>query len=130
MDQSNPPTTADRRGRRSQVFMAATLEVSGASLPVKLRNLSSVGALVEGKVIPVEGTTLVFRRNDLAVPARVAWVNGTRGGIAFDAILGDEDLLRHVPAPQPRPENPFRRPGIAGPAPEWIWRPSRDRGGN
>ena len=44
MDQSS--NTQNRKVRRSNVLMAASLELSGTSLPVKLRNLSAEGALV------------------------------------------------------------------------------------
>ena len=42
------------------------------SMPVKLRNLSAEGALVEADKLPVEGTAILFRKGDLSVPGRVA----------------------------------------------------------
>ena len=114
MDESNTPM--HRRSRRSNVLMAATIETSGESLPVKLRNLSSQGALVEADRLPIEGSPVVFRRGELAVTGHFAWVHGHRGGIAFDQELSPEDLLRHVPAPKPRSEpadsSLYRRPGL------------------
>ena len=56
MDQSNNPQ--NRKTRRSNVLMSASLELSGTSLPVKLRNLSAEGALVEGDKLPVEGASI------------------------------------------------------------------------
>jgi hypothetical protein len=134
MDQSNPPK--DRKSRRAVVLMKATLELSGASIPVKLRNLSADGALVEAPDMPVEGSAVLFRRNELAVSGRVAWVKGNRGGIAFDTALSPDDVLRHVPQPQPRKENLYRRPGLSAQplsaaerqfGRDWVWSPSKGK---
>lgn len=102
----------NRRQRRSNVLMAAALELSGASIPVKLRNLSADGALVEGERLPVEGAEVIFRRNELAMPARVVWVREERAGISFRDELPPETVLRHVPTPRPRVMPEFRRPGF------------------
>src|SRR5512139_383211 len=56
MDQSN--NAQNRKSRRSNVLMSASLELSGTSLPVKLRNLSAEGALVEGDKLPIEGASI------------------------------------------------------------------------
>ena len=44
----------NRRSRRSPVLLAASIEVGGTSLKVKLRNLSEEGALIEGERLPEE----------------------------------------------------------------------------
>ena len=74
MDESG--ITQNRRTRRSQLMMTATLEVSGRAFKVKLRNLSAEGAQVEGEDVPVEGTVLMFRKGTLAVVGRVVWCKG------------------------------------------------------
>lgn len=110
MDQSDNPQ--NRKSRRSNVLMAASLELSGASLPVKLRNLSSDGALVEGAKLPVEGAAVQFRKGELSLAGRIAWVKGGRAGVSFEQKLQPEQVLRHVPAPRPRIQPEFRRPGL------------------
>ncbi len=110
MDQSNNPQ--NRKTRRSNVLMAASLELSGTSLPVKLRNLSAEGALVEGDKLPVDGAAILFRKGDLSVPGRVAWAKTRHAGISFDRKLDPEQVLRHVPVPRPRVKPDFRRPGL------------------
>ena len=127
MDQSNMPQ--NRKNRRSNVLMSASLELSGTSLPVKLRNLSAEGALVEGDKLPVEGASLLFRKGDLSMPGSVAWVNGRQAGINFAQKLNPEQLLRHVPTPKPRVAASFRRPGFKaesdrseGFGDAWHWR--------
>ena len=102
----------NRRSRRSNVLMAATLETATGSATVTLRNLSADGALVEGDRIPAEGSLLVFRKKDLAVGGKVAWISERRAGIAFDSKLEPETVLRHIPAPKHRMEPSFKRPGF------------------
>ena len=110
MDESS--MSQSRRSQRSNVLMAATLESAAGTAKVTLRNLSSDGALVEGDRIPEEGSLLVFRKNDLAVGGKVAWISERRAGIAFDAKLEPEMVLRHIPAPKHRIESSFKRPGF------------------
>jgi hypothetical protein len=111
MDESG--TTQNRRARRSHLLMAATLEVSGRAVNVKLRNLSSEGAQVEGDQIPVEGTELLFRKGELAVAGCVIWTKGKQAGIRFVQTLETQAVLNHIAVPRPRVETEFRRPGLA-----------------
>ena len=111
MDQSS--TNQNRRSRRSPVFLAATVEVAGVPQPVKLRNLSEEGALIEGEHLPLEGTTTFFQRNDLRLKSRVIWVLGTYAGVAFARPLRSDEVLRNVPQPRQRQDADFRRPGLA-----------------
>jgi hypothetical protein len=107
-------STQNRRHSRSNVILTATLETSGGSLAVMLRNLSQEGALIRGDGLPEEGSRVLFHRDGLSVPSRVAWSHCGHAGLAFDFPLFPKELLRHVPEPQPRPEIPIkRRPGLA-----------------
>ena len=103
----------DRRSRRSPVLLAATVEVAGQPVSVKLRNLSEEGALVEGDRLPLEGSVTIFQRNDLRIKGRVVWVHGRYAGVAFDRPLKTEQVLRNVPKPKPPVQTDFRRPGLA-----------------
>lgn len=134
MDQSC--ITQNRRSRRSNVLLSATLDASGTVHPVKLRNLSTEGALVEGEKLPIEGSQVLFRRNDLEVESRIAWVSGRHAGVAFGAPLKAEDVLRNVPKPRPRMRTEFKRPGLSSRelTPEekrlldsWVWAPTLER---
>ena len=111
MDESG--ITQNRRSRRSPVLLSAKVELHGADVAVILRNLSAEGALIEGAQLPPEGATTTFRRNELAVKGRVAWVEGRYAGVSFDRQLEPDELLRHVPKPRERIEPRFRRPGLA-----------------
>ena len=121
----------NRKARRSNVLMSAAVEYSGVSIPVKLKNLSSEGALVEAGDLPIEGAEVLFRKAELSLRARIAWVEGKRAGISFAVHLSPEAVLRHVPTPRARVQPEFRRPGF-GPEPlsreersygeRYIWR--------
>lgn len=105
--------TQNRRTRRSHVLMAATLELSGAVVAVKLRNLSALGALVEGDKLPIEGSELLFRKGDLCVPGRIAWTHKNQAGVAFSENLAADLVLRHIPIPRARVSLKYNRPGLA-----------------
>lgn len=111
MDHSD--ITQNRRTRRSNLLMAATLEVAGRALPVKLRNLSSEGARVEGEHLPVEGSSLLFRKGDIAAEGHIVWVRGKQAGIHFTVDLDPVEVLNHIAVPRPRMAPDFRRPGLA-----------------
>ena len=128
----------NRRSRRSQVLLTAELEHAGECLSVKLRNLSSEGALVQSDKLPVEGTAVQFRRNELQAAGRVVWVNGKYAGIAFDVKLNPEEVLRHIPAPRPKIQPRPYRPGFVPRkmtadqqrlVESWIWNPGSSRPG-
>ena len=130
MDESSQ--TQNRRTRRSKVLMTATLELSGSALEVKLRNLSAEGALIEGHNLPVEGSQVLFKRLELCVPGRIAWVAAKRAGVTFDEKLAPEAMLHHIPAPKPRVMPDFRRPGLGARrlspgerqlGEDWVWQP-------
>lgn len=133
MDESN---SQNRKSRRSQVLLSATLEHGGAAQNVKLRNLSEEGALVESEKLPIEGTTVLFIRKELHAAGRVVWVNGRYAGIAFSNKLDPAEVLRHIPAPRPKIQPRYWRPGISANqlnaeqrrlAESWMWSPSVQR---
>ena len=111
MDESS--ISQNRRSRRSPVLLAASVEVAGVPEPVKLRNLSQEGALIEGDRLPLEGTSTFFQRNELRVKSHVAWVQGRFAGVAFARPLMKEEVLRNVASPRARVQPEFRRPGLA-----------------
>ena len=106
-------TNQNRRSRRSNVLLAATIEAFGNVIPVKLRNLSTEGALIEGKNLPLDGAKVVFKRNELSVESHIAWVLGDQAGVAFTRAIPTEDVLRNIPAPRHRAPIKFGRPGLA-----------------
>jgi len=114
-DGEQAESEADRRARRAPVLLAATIEFGRCSRPVKVRNISDSGALVEGEHLPPEGSTGTFSRNELSVGFTVVWVQGRYAGIAFVRGLDREEVLRHVPQAKQTDRYPpaFKRPGLA-----------------
>jgi hypothetical protein len=78
---------ARARAHRSNLFLAAAIEVGGASSPVKIRNLSQTGAMLEGPAFPSVGTALVLRRQALEIEASVVWIKPPRCGIVFHGLI-------------------------------------------
>jgi hypothetical protein len=75
--------TFDRRAERTHMFVVATLYVGSSSAPVRVRNLSPTGALVEGAGLPPAGSAVVLRRGPLESAGVVAWSDGGRAGLSF-----------------------------------------------
>jgi hypothetical protein len=134
----NSSNCQNRRSRRAQVLLAATLDYAGSQHQVKLRNMSGDGALVESDGLPIEGTPVLFSRNDLSVSGRIVWVKDNFAGISFNEKLDPEQVLRHVPTPRPRIQPRAYRPGFTPRkmtpdqqrlAESWIWKPGPARPG-
>lgn len=91
-----------RRGRRANAFLLAFVEAGGAAIPVRLRNISSTGALIEAEAGFALGATVLFRRAFAALPAQVVWARGGRFGLLFGRPIAEEDVIalsRRILAP-------------------------------
>lgn len=102
----------DRRTTRSRVLLHAEVDVAGSVLPVRLRDISVGGALIEGEHLPAVGSCVILRRNELQVNGSIVWSNGRHAGLAFRAPIEPEEVLRTIRPPQPKPTPNFRRPGL------------------
>lgn len=90
----NQPGTSDPRAEpRTNLFLGAVIRGAGVSLPVKVRNMSASGALVEGTALPDEGTDVQLARGSLALPATVAWSAPGRCGLRFSSLACVQDWL-------------------------------------
>ena len=92
-----PLATDSREESRTHIFMAAALDSDMGSMPVHVRNMSSSGALMEAVVLPKPGTKVTLKRGSLAARGRIAWSNGRRAGISFDATIFVADWMSRVP---------------------------------
>jgi hypothetical protein len=72
-----------RRQSRTAMFVATTLAIAGQSNPVRVRNMSATGALIEGPVLPATGADALLLRGPLRVRGRVTWKAGDQCGLAF-----------------------------------------------
>jgi hypothetical protein len=97
MESPLPSHASDARcASRSSIYLAATLYCDGASTPVKIRNMSATGALVEGLVVPGVGALVQLVRGGLIVHALVAWSAEDRCGLKFS---GSVDVRQWRAAP-------------------------------
>jgi len=85
-----------RTDPRSNVFLIATCSAEEFSQPVKVRNLSIHGALLEGTGLPATDAAISLRRGSLRVQGFVAWRDETHCGIRFDKPIEVEDWVRRI----------------------------------
>jgi hypothetical protein len=89
--------SADPRSNvRANVFLAATLIAAGNSRPVRIRNISSQGALLDGPALPPEGSIVHLRRGSLSVDGEVAWQMGDQCGLHFETDVVVTDWVRRI----------------------------------
>lgn len=75
---------ADQRGgSRTAMFVTATCVFGSGVHPVRIRNMSRNGALLEGATLPRERVQFDLVRGPLTVRARSMWTNGNQCGAAF-----------------------------------------------
>lgn len=80
-------TLADRRRERTHLFLVATLSCDGACNPVRVRNLSATGALVEGASLPPEGSDIALRRGALEAAGNIIWLEPGKAGLRFTGLV-------------------------------------------
>jgi len=85
-----------RSAQRESLYLAAALYCDGSPVPVKIRNMSASGALVEGVVLPGVGALVQLIRGALIVHALVAWTAEARCGLKFSGVV-DVQQWRAVP---------------------------------
>ena len=67
------------------MFVMASLAAHGGSGPVRVRNLSTTGALIEGGVLPNPGEAVFLSRGALRTEGKVVWTKNGRAGLHFKA---------------------------------------------
>jgi hypothetical protein len=73
----------NRSELRSNLFLSASLVAGPAALPVRVRNLSPHGALVDGGSLPPAGASVRLVRGDLSAEGEIAWQTGGQAGMRF-----------------------------------------------
>lgn len=97
MPNSTESRAADARtAHRASIYLAAALYCDGSRSPVKIRNISDTGALIEGSLIPSVGSLVQLVRGELIVHALVAWASDGRCGLKFSGCV-DAQKWRAVP---------------------------------
>lgn len=115
---TDKPDSCQRQNARFRVLLTAKLVTTTDEHPVKVRDLSSTGARLEGGRLPAPGTDVILRRGSLEAFATVMWRDGQQCGLELDEPLSEREILEQIKAPKvqaPRPASTeFRRPGFRG----------------
>ena len=77
------PQPDNRSQTRSNVFLAASLVAGAVPLPVRVRNLSAHGALLDGGSLPPAGARVRLLRGELSADGLVAWTAHGHAGVRF-----------------------------------------------
>lgn len=80
---SGLPEGQSERPPRTNLFLSATIEAGTLKTPVRIRNLSEGGAMLEGAAFPHVGEELLLRRLEIQMVATVVWHTGSRCGVQF-----------------------------------------------
>jgi hypothetical protein len=89
----SPPAPNNRLEARNNIFVMAALYVGGGSTPVRIRNMSRSGALVEAAVLPVAGSQVRLARGSISVSGEIMWVDRHKAGVRFDSPTSPNDWL-------------------------------------
>ena len=116
--QGESPTGKEgRRIQRYRVLFNAELVTTSDEQPVKVRDISVGGAMLEGRMPIATGKDVILRRGTIELFARIRWTSGTECGIQFEDTLTLAEMLAFLHEPVKRtavlPE-PFRSPPIEG----------------
>jgi hypothetical protein len=87
-----PPGMTPRQARKN-VMLAATVVVGTMAIPVRIRNLTDVGAMIDGEWCPRVGTAITLRRLDKSVVAKVIWNHGGHCGLSLDQPILVDDWI-------------------------------------
>jgi len=106
----------DLGDNRLSVLLSARIQSGSSECTMRLRNVSSTGARLEGAVIPPVGSIVRFSRGDVSVSARVVWAGKTSFEIEFRETIDETELLIPIggrrrtagpPQQAPFPIDPF-----------------------
>ena len=88
--------TDNRSAGRSNVFLGAVLHGGAGSDQVRVRNISALGALVEGSGLPPVGTSIRLVRGPLHAAGQIAWVNAGQAGLNFERPVEVEAWVKRT----------------------------------
>ena len=92
------PSYANARSQlRSSLFLAAMLRSGTEISPVRVRNMSVNGAMIEAPAAPPTGTTVDLLRGPLAARGTVVWSSDSGFGVRFSSLVTVKDRLAAPP---------------------------------
>jgi hypothetical protein len=107
----SPTGRENRQGRRFRVLLNAELITTTDEQAVRVRDISTGGAMLEGRHPIAKAKDVILRRGNIEIFAQVCWTEGNQCGVEFDEALTEADMMAFVHEPARRasfvPE-PFR----------------------
>lgn len=99
-ESGDPSTSSGGRAPRKNLLLTATIRSGGVSAPVRIRNLSVKGAMVDAKALPEPGATVVLQRLEIEMRGVVVWRTEGRCGIHFEGAASVDEWVagRRAPA--------------------------------
>jgi hypothetical protein len=88
-----PLTVPKRAPKRSRVFLMAELDSGSGPTPVRIRDISRLGALHQRRKRPGIGADVRLTCGNNIVDGRVAWVEDNCFGVEFATPLLAGDLM-------------------------------------
>ena len=85
-----------QREARKSFMLAATLEESGVGVPVRIRNMSTRGALIDGDYLPSPGATIELARLAMRVTGTVVWRQHGRCGVKLGTDVRPDEWVAGV----------------------------------
>ena len=74
-------------------MLAASISSGAVQAPVRIRNLSELGAMIDGPALPSPGCTLTLSRMALTIGATVVWSRGGRCGLSLGGAIVVDDWI-------------------------------------
>jgi len=90
------PAALRPRPPRKNLLLSASIEAGGLKAPVRIRNLSEGGAMIDGTALPDVGTALVLRRLEIEIGATTVWRASGRCGMKFEGSVSVEEWVSGV----------------------------------
>ena len=87
------PAPGEPRPPRKNVMLAASISAGAVQAPVRIRNLSELGAMIDGPALPNPGCTLTLSRMALTIRATVVWSRGGRCGLSLGGAIVVDDWI-------------------------------------
>jgi len=81
------------RPPRKNVMLAASISAGTVSAPVRIRNLSELGAMIDGAALPHPGSTLTLSRMAMSIAATVVWTREGRCGLSLGCPIVVADWI-------------------------------------
>lgn len=100
-NQASPAADNRRVAARTFLMLAANAWSGGAYVPVRIRNVSETGALIEGAGLPPAGEPIQLNRGEAQIDGIVAWSTGSRCGVHFATPIAVDIWRAGKPAVPP-----------------------------